>query len=123
MISYHCDGCGKEMDQNALRYTVTIDVRAAYSELEIGLADLVRDHRAEILALIERLKRKSARDVEEQVYKKIRLDLCPACQRAYIRNPLRFHPEQGFEDEEIDIDGFLRSLGFGKGTSGDSIGD
>lgn len=108
------------MDRNALRYAVTIDVRAAYSELEVGLADLVRDHRSEILALIERLKRKSAREIEEQVYKKISLDLCPSCQRAYVRNPLRFHPEQGGVDEEIDIDGFLRSLGFGKGASGDS---
>ena len=113
MVTYRCDGCGVELAKDALRYTVSIDVRAAYDQLEVGLADLVRDHRAEIRALIERLKHKSAREVEETVYKCIKLDLCPSCQRAFIRNPLRFHPEQGAPESDIDIDSFLRSLGMG----------
>ena len=104
------------MNEDDLRYTVTIDVRAAYNEIEVGLADLVRSHRQEILALIERLKHRAPKEIEEQVYKKIKLDLCPTCQQSFIRAPLRFHPERGTEDEEIDIDGFLRSLGFGKGA-------
>jgi len=105
------DGCGKELLKRALRYTVEIEVKAAYDKLEVGLADLVRDHRAEILALIEQLKRKDPREIEEAVYKHFRLDLCPSCQRAFVRNPLRFHPEQGPPEPEVDIDGFLRSLG------------
>ena len=112
MIAYCCDGCGKEMKKGDLRYTVRIDVRAAYDELEIGLSDLVRDYRAEMLALIDRLRHKDPKEIEETVYKGFQFDLCPSCQRAYIRDPLRFHPEQGSEpDHEIDIDGFLRSLG------------
>ncbi|MDQ1257118.1 MAG: hypothetical protein QG656_1720 [Candidatus Hydrogenedentes bacterium] len=111
MVSYKCDGCGRELPKHALRYSVEIEVKAAYDKLRIGLADLVRDHRAEILELIERLKHRDAQDIEETVYKHIRMDLCPSCQRAFIRNPLRFHPEQGAPDTEIDIDGFLRSLG------------
>lgn len=111
MIVHRCDGCGKEMRKGDLRYAVKIDVRAAYDEMEIHLADLVRDHRAEILALIERLKDKDPTELEESVYKSFTLDLCPLCQRAYIRDPLRFHPEMGETDAEIDIDGFLRSLG------------
>ena len=97
-----------------MRYTVEIDVRAAYDKFEVGLADLVRDHRAEILSLIERLKRRSPKEIEESVYKHIRFDLCPSCQRAFIKAPLRFHPEQGSTDDEIDIDAFLRSLGMGE---------
>ena len=119
MVTYRCDGCGVELAKNALRYTVSIDVRAAYDQLEVGLADLVRDHRAEIRALIERLKHKSAREVEETVYKCIKLDLCPSCQRAFIRNPLRFHPEQGAPESDIDIDSFLRSLGMGRADATD----
>src|SRR3989304_4716596 len=111
MISFHCDGCGKELAKGALRYTVKIDVKAAYDELEVGLADLIRDHRAEIIALIERLRNKNPRELEEQVYKGFQFDLCPACQRAYLRDPLRFHPEQGPGEPEVDIDEFLRSLG------------
>ena len=110
MIGYRCDGCGKGLSKGDLRYRVKIDVRAAYDEMRIGLADLVRDHRAEILALIERLKDKDPSEVEETVYKDFELDLCPSCQRAYIRDPLRFHPEQGAPESDIDIDTFLKSL-------------
>ena len=123
MVTYRCDGCGVELAKDALRYTVSIDVRAAYDQLEVGLADLVRDHRAEIRALIERLKHKSAREVEETVYKCIKLDLCPSCQRAFIRNPLRFHPEQGAPESDIDIDSFLRSLGMGRADATDDASE
>ncbi len=118
MITYTCDGCGKILQKNALRYTVKIDVQAAYDKLEIGLLDLVRSHREEMLQLIESLKNKSPGEIEETVYKSIRLDLCPACQRAFIRDPLRFHPEQTVPDD-IDIDQFLRSLGYGRSSEGD----
>jgi hypothetical protein len=113
MLTRHCDGCQRELPKGSLRYTVKIDVRAAYDELEIGLADLVRDHRAEMLELIERLKHRDPREIEETIYKSFQFDLCPQCHRAYIRNPLRFHPEHGIPEDEIDIDGFLRSLGMG----------
>lgn len=112
MITYRCDGCHREIPPDELRYTVNIDVRAAYDKLEVGLIELVRDHHSEMLSLIERLKHQSADKIEETIYKAIKLDLCPSCQQAFIRDPMRFHPEQGGEDE-IDIDGFLRSLGYG----------
>ncbi|HPG68535.1 MAG TPA: hypothetical protein PLO37_16945 [Candidatus Hydrogenedentes bacterium] len=111
MITYRCDGCGKELRRHALRYTVEIQVKAAYDKLEIGLVDLVQSHRAEMLDLIEKLRHRDPKEIEETIYKHIRLDLCPACQRAFIRSPLRFHPEQGGVDAEVDIDSFLRSLG------------
>lgn len=113
MVTYRCDGCGREIPQKALRYTVDVDVRAAYDKLEVGLLDLVRDHRQELLGLIEQMKGKSVEELEKSVYKHLKLDLCPSCQRAFIRNPLRFHPEQSPDDAEIDVDAFLRSLGLG----------
>lgn len=119
MKVYRCDGCGKEIAPGHLRYTVKIDVRAAYEKMEVGLADLVRDHRQEMLDLIERLESKSAQEVEETVYKHLNLDLCPACQQAFIRDPLHFHPEQG-TPPPVDIDGFLRSLGYGHDAGGES---
>lgn len=113
MIKYRCDGCGKELAKNDLRYTVEIQVKAAYDKLEIGLVELLRDHRAEILELIERMRSKDPKELEESVYKRISLDLCPSCQRAFIRSPLRFHPEQIPPPGEVDIDAFLRGLGMG----------
>lgn len=119
MITYRCDGCGVEMARSALRYTVTIDVRAAYDEIEVGLADLVHDHRREIIDLIERLRHRDPAEIEEQVYKQFRLDLCPKCHGAYLRDPLGFRPPGAPEPDEIGIDGFLRSLGFGQRRPGD----
>lgn len=115
MLVYRCDGCSREIDKHSLRYTVKIDVHAAYDQLEVGLSDLVRDHRAELIALIEAMKNKNAEEIEETVYKGLRLDLCPACQKVYIRDPLRFHPGQATHgDDELNIDDFLQSLGFGE---------
>jgi len=113
MITYQCDGCGKELPKHALRYTVKIEVAAAYDKLVVGLVDLVRSHRAELLELIEELKNKDPKELEEGVYKQILLDLCPSCQRLFIRHPLRFHPEQAAPEQAVDVDRFLRSLGFG----------
>ncbi|MCP4641678.1 MAG: hypothetical protein GY851_14640 [bacterium] len=110
MITVRCDGCGKELERGALRYKVKMDVRAAYDELVVGLAELVRDHRAEMLRLIDQLKDKDPAEIEETIYKAFEFDLCPACQRAFIKGPLRFHPEQGTPEGDVDIDAFLRSL-------------
>lgn len=120
MVVHRCDGCGKELLTGQLRYRVKIDVRAAYDKLEVGLADLVRDHRAEMLKLIEKLRHKQPREIEETIYKGFELDLCPSCQRAYIKAPLRFHPEQGGVEPDIDIDTFLRSLGFDREIGGEA---
>lgn len=115
MVQIHCDGCGTLLKENGLRYKVSIDVRAAFNEIEIGLMDMVRDHRKEIASLLDRLRHRDPAELEAQIYKKLNLDLCPACQHAFIKNPLRFHPEQGARDSEWDFEGFLRSL-----TEGDS---
>lgn len=122
MISYHCDGCGRGIPQNGLRYTVRIDIRAAYEEMEVGLMELVRDHRDEILHLIEAMEGKSPEDIEETVYKCLKIDLCPSCQRSFVRDPLRFQGGGDDEEEQIDIDGFLRSLGYGSGPAEQSEG-
>lgn len=121
MITITCDGCGALLKKHSLRYAVKIDVRAAYDELEIGLADLVHDHDQEIRQLIEQLSSQDPREVEETVYKLIRLDLCPRCQRAFIRDPLHFHPDRALPEPGVDMDGFLRSLGYGQTDEDDDI--
>jgi hypothetical protein len=114
MITIRCDGCGAELPKGALRYTVRIDVRAAYDQIEIGLLDLVRDHRNELLRAIQDLEKKDAQELEDSVYKAMQLDLCPRCQRAFIQSPLRFREALSGVEESFDIDAFLRSLGYGR---------
>ena len=116
MLTYTCDGCGWKLEKHALRYSIKIETRAAYDDLEIGLTELVQDHRQEMIKLIEQMKHKDPKAIEESIYKAMQLDLCPACHRAYIQSPLHFHPEQGADDASFDIDDFLRSLGYGKAT-------
>jgi rRNA maturation protein Nop10 len=115
MITYHCDGCGKELAKNALRYSLRIEVKAAYDTVEVGLMDLVRSHREDMLALIEKMKHKDPRELEQSVYTHFDLDLCPACQRTFISAPLKFSPNRHQSPGDFDVDAFLRSLGYGKG--------
>lgn len=110
---YQCDGCGAAIQRKALRYQVSIDVRAAYDSLEVSLWDLVRDHRREMEELAARMDKADATKLEEQVYKKIVLDLCPECQRKFIQSPLNFRGNRPGDEPPTDIDAFLRSLGFG----------
>ncbi len=114
MVKYRCDGCGKEMGAQELRYTASIEVKAAYDEIEVSLMDLMRDHRQEILRLIEQMRQADPKLLEDQIFKRISLDLCPSCQRAFVQAPLRFHPEQVGAEPVVDIDSFLRSLGLGE---------
>ena len=111
MHRYVCEGCGKEMKRNDTRYRVKIDVRVAKGEFEFSLLDRLRDHKRELEDLVKKFEDKDPKELEETIYKGFELDLCPTCQRAYIRDPLRFHPEQGLPETGIDLDTFLRSLG------------
>lgn len=116
MLLFRCDRCGRELPKGALRYDVTIEVKAAYDELEIRLADLLRDHRDEMIALIAAMDRAGAEAVEDGVYKRFALHLCPACQRAYLVAPLAPGPAPEAAPP-ADIDGFLRSLGIPPGRT------
>lgn len=123
MLLFRCDRCGRELRPGALRYDVTIEVKAAYDALEVRLADLLRDHREEMAALIAAMDRAGAEAVEDGVYKRFALHLCPGCQRAYLAAPLAPGPAPA-GDGPVDIDGFLRSLGIppGRGDSADGAG-
>ena len=84
-----CDRCGKGLllDED-VRYEVRIQVKSAYDPLELTADEIARDHAAEMRALLEKMKSMDAGDLEDQVHKEFELDLCAACQRDYIRDPL-----------------------------------
>lgn len=84
-----CDLCGKGLllDSNA-RYEVSIEVKSAYDPMEITDEDLERDLESEYEETLKRLERMTARDAMDEVYRTFRFDLCPVCQREYLRDPL-----------------------------------
>jgi len=81
--------CGKTLlSDEDVRYVVKVEVYAAYDPLEITEEDLKKDHKQEIADLLSDMNGMDAEELEEGVYKRLRFDLCAACQRRYLANPL-----------------------------------
>lgn len=84
-----CDRCREPLlVRSDVRYEVRIEVKAAYDPMEITDDDLDRDHRAEMAKLLQQLQGLSAEEAQNQVYRAFKFDLCPTCQRDYLKNPL-----------------------------------
>jgi len=88
VIRYECDGCGASLGANdAGRFIVKLEVYAAAGPVELDLS-AAGDSSAELTELLERLRQADANDVEDQTYRSFRFDLCDACRRILIANPL-----------------------------------
>lgn len=89
MIRYRCDSCGQDLRRDGSdHYIVRIEAFAAAGMLEFSRDEVERDHTREIQKLIAELEKKSPDDVEDQVYRNFRFDLCPACHRRFLSRPL-----------------------------------
>ena len=90
MIKLTCDLCGKTLllDED-VRYVVNIEVFAAYDPMELTEEDLNKDFRKELRELVKRMENMDPEEAQDSVYRKFRFELCPACQKKYIRDPLR----------------------------------
>jgi hypothetical protein len=97
MINFNCDMCGKPLlVQEDVRYVVKIEVFAAYDTMEITEEDIREDHSEEMCRLCEQMEHTNPEDAENAVYKTLQLDLCPDCQKIYLKNPLPLHrPRRG----------------------------
>ncbi len=88
MITHICDRCGRPIQKGQLRYIAKIEVLAAADPLEITLEDLLRDTRREMDALLAQCEQSSEEELMRDVYVKFEFDLCRACQKAYVADPL-----------------------------------
>ncbi len=84
-----CDLCGKTLlvDED-VRYIADICVFAAYDVMEITSFDLDRDIKAEIRKTLKNMEGRDTTELEEEVYAKRLLDLCPSCRKIFIDDPL-----------------------------------
>lgn len=79
-ISFACNRCGREVvPGEAEFFVVRIEAFADPTPPEITEADLRRDHRRELEALLDRLRGLSERQALEQVYRRCNLVLCNRC--------------------------------------------
>jgi hypothetical protein len=84
-----CDRCGEPLlVRSDVRYEVRIEVKAAYDPLEITDDDLDQDHAARIKELLRQMEGLSEQEAQDQVYRAFKFDLCPACQKRYLKDPL-----------------------------------
>jgi hypothetical protein len=89
MIRYRCDGCGLDLQPDGSNhYIIKIEAFAAAGKLEFTQQDLGRDHEAEIRRMLAALANHPLDAIEEQVYRALRYDLCPACHRKFLATPL-----------------------------------
>src|SRR3954469_4233407 len=90
MMHISCDICGKKItDGEDHRYVVKIEVFAAHDPAELTEDDLDQDH----VEAVSQLLNEMADDVPDPdevapAYKNFRYDLCPDCQKKFVRDPL-----------------------------------
>ncbi|HKQ48005.1 MAG TPA: hypothetical protein VJZ71_08055 [Phycisphaerae bacterium] len=91
MIRYRCDGCSQDLaPDGSNHYIVKIEAFAAAGRLEFTREDLEKDHEAEMRKLLAQAERRSPDELEDQVYRSFRYDLCPACHHRFLKNPMGF---------------------------------
>ncbi len=102
MLHITCDLCGKDVSPGAdHRYVVKIEVFAAHDPAEITEADLDDDHMEAISQLLQDMEDNPDEELElTPTCKKFRYDLCPECQKKFIRDPLCKEAAQKFDFSE-----------------------
>ena len=88
-MDFCCDMCGKPLLVDSdVRYVAKIEVFAAYDPMELTADDLKQDHLKAMRELAQTLAKADPVELENQVYKSFAFDLCPTCQKQYLKNPL-----------------------------------
>ena len=89
MMHFSCDRCKCQLDpHDDLRYSVKIEIQAVMDPIGESEPEDDRDHLLEIADILEQLAEEESCTVGEDVYQKRNFDLCPACYRKFIQNPL-----------------------------------
>lgn len=86
MLHFTCDLCGQQL--GGRRYVATLEVYPAFDPEDLDEDDLDADHLQEISELIQEMEATGRPRDDESGPKEFRFDLCPNCQRRYVRDPL-----------------------------------
>lgn len=94
MIHYSCDRCKRMIDPSReIRYTVRVEVQAVLEPLP---SDELDDDRDQLLEIDELLQSVDLDDDEDDFLddapQQLRFDLCSACYRKFIQDPLGVEP-------------------------------
>jgi hypothetical protein len=101
MLRVLCDLCGKEMvpgEDN--RFVVKMEVFAAGDPAKLTEADLDDDHMEQLGNLLREMEENADDSPTEPASRHFRYDLCPACQKKFVRDPLGREAAQKFDFSE-----------------------
>jgi len=85
-----CARCGVQLTPGTGDfYVVQIEAIADPSPPRFSEEDLKHDHRAEIERLIAQMRDLSERELVDQVYRRLFLNLCGPCYRQWIEDPVK----------------------------------
>ena len=97
MIHYTCDCCKRSIDSiNSVHYIVRLEVYASLDPVEEDLTD-DRDYLLEIHDILEHLDGEEDGGLADEVYHKVRYDLCSDCRQRFVENPLGRPISQQFD--------------------------
>ena len=99
MIRYICDFCQCEIDpQHETSYVLQMELYAAPAADEVRM-DEDRDHLDEFQEVLERFDEfdEEGALVGNDTYRKKRFDLCPACCKRFLQDPLGRRAAERYE--------------------------
>jgi hypothetical protein len=74
------------------RYSVRMEVRAALDFESCGEDEADHDHLMELHEILEASEDAESDLIDDDLYQQLRFDLCPACYRKFMRNPVGDKP-------------------------------
>lgn len=89
MVHFTCDLCGKDLTTSGDgRFVVKIEAYPGFDPTEIKQDDLEDDPMEAVSQILQRDETLSSDDLATTLHKGFRFDLCPACHRKFVSDPL-----------------------------------
>ena len=87
MIKYLCDRCSALIEDSRARFSLRVELFAAYDGLEIRSDEDLhnRDIRAEIEQLLDQIKDSDPARLTREVYARYDFDLCKTCRDHWLQ--------------------------------------
>ncbi|NBO91481.1 MAG: hypothetical protein EBV06_04075 [Planctomycetia bacterium] len=87
MLRVTCDSCGKEIDKGVDHHVLKLEVYIANEPSDLTEDDLDEDHLEAVSELLQQ-QPGGEESLCDSSYTRKRYDLCPACRRRFLRDPL-----------------------------------
>src|SRR5208283_5573160 len=89
MVHFTCDLCGKDLTTcTDGRFVVKIEAYPGFDPTEIKEDDLEDDPMEAVSQILQRDEALSSDELSTKLHKGFRFDLCPACHRKFVNDPL-----------------------------------